>query len=267
MSTEPLRAAPMQTEHVLVDRLDGILRIRMNRPEKKNSLTAAMYSSFAEALHQAEADKSVRVVFITGTADCFTAGNDLNDFLNNPPVGEDSPVARFLAAISQASKPLVAAVNGVAVGVGTTMLLHCDLVYAGKSARFHMPFVNIGLCPEAASSLLIPAMMGPQRAAELLLLGEPFGAERALELGIVNAVYEDSEYQDKALEKARRLAAQPPAALRACKALLRRASAAAVKETMRAEVDVFMPMLRAPEAREAMTAFMQKRKPDFSKFD
>jgi enoyl-CoA hydratase/carnithine racemase len=257
----------MSTDHILVDQQDGILRIRMNRPDKKNALTAAMYTAFSDALERAEAEKSVRVTYITGTPDCFSGGNDLNDFLKNPPTGENSPVARFLRGISSSTKPMVAAVNGFAIGVGTTMLLHCDLVYAGRSARFHLPFVNIGLCPEAASSLIIPAMIGHQRAAELLMLAEPFGAERARELGFVNAVFEDSEYQDKAWEKAKQLAAQPPQALRTTKALLKRLQTPVIHETIRAEVEKFMPMLGQPEAVEAMTAFMQKRKPDFSRFN
>ncbi len=257
----------MSTEDVLVARDGNILRIQFNRPDKKNAITAAMYGTVAEALTQAEQDKAIRVVFLTGTADCFTSGNDLNDFLSNPPQGDDSPVARFLAAISQATKPIVAAVNGVAVGVGTTLLLHCDLVYAGASARFHMPFANLGLCPEAASSLILPALVGHQRAAELLMLGEAFGAERAHELGLVNAIFPDAEYQDLALAKARQLAAQPPGAQRITKTLLKRVQRMAVADTMRTESADFMRMLREPEAIEAMTAIMQKRKPDFSKFN
>lgn len=257
----------MATEHVLVERSEAILRIQLNRPDKRNALTTAMYSAIADTLGEAETDKHVRVIFLTGTRDCFTSGNDLNDFLQNPPAGDNSPVARFLRAISQGGKPIVAAVNGVAVGVGTTMLLHCDLVYAGASARFHMLFANIGLCPEAASSLILPALIGHQRAAELLLLGEPFSAERARELGLVNAVFPDEDYQEQALQKAQQLAAQPPNALRTTKALLKRSLHSVIAETMRAEGAQFEAMLRGPEAIEAMTAFMQKRKPDFSKFN
>lgn len=257
----------MGSEHVMVERSDGVLCVRLDRPDKKNAITAAMYAAIADALAEAEADKSVRVVFLTGTRDCFTSGNDLNDFLQNPPQGDDSPVARFLAGISQANKPLVAAVNGPAVGVGTTMLLHCDLVFAGASARFQMPFANLGLCPEAASSLILPVLVGHQRAAELLMLGETFDAQRASELGLVNAVFPDAEYQERALAKARRLAQQPPNAMRITKSLLKRTQRAAVAETMRIESADFLRMLREPEALEAMTAFMQKRKPDFSRFN
>ncbi len=257
----------MAPELVLVERSEAILRIQLNRPDKRNALTTAMYSAIADTLGEAETDKHVRVIFLTGTRDCFTSGNDLNDFLQNPPAGDNSPVARFLRAISQGGKPIVAAVNGVAVGVGTTMLLHCDLVYAGASARFHMLFANIGLCPEAASSLILPALIGHQRAAELLLLGEPFSAERARELGLVNAVFPDEDYQEQALQKAQQLAAQPPNALRTTKALLKRSLHSVIAETMRAEGAQFEAMLRGPEAIEAMTAFMQKRKPDFSKFN
>lgn len=257
----------MTTEHVLVQREDQVLRIQFNRPERKNAITAAMYGTIAEALKQADADNAVRVVFLSGTRDCFTSGNDLNDFLQNPPQGEDSTVARFLAGISQLNKPLVAAVNGPAVGVGTTLLLHCDLVYAGTNARFQMPFANLGLCPEAASSLILPVMIGHQRAAELLMLGEPFDAARAQELGLVNAIFDDAEYQERAYARAKQLAGQPPNAMRITKALLKRSQRAAVAETMRIESADFMRMLREPEALEAMTAFMQKRKPDFSRFN
>ena len=257
----------MSAQHLTVEVRDRIMHIRMNRPDKKNALTGAMYTAFADALASAETDPGVRVIFITGTADCFTSGNDLKDFLENPPQGENSPVGRFLRGVSIATKPMVAAVNGAAIGVGTTMLLHCDLVYAGRGARFQMPFVNIGLCPEAASSVIVPALVGHQRAAELLMLGEAFDAERAREFGLVNAVLDDVDCEVKALGQAQRLAMQPPAALRTCKALLKRAQQSLVEQTIRDEAQTFFKMLLQPEAREAMTAFMQKRKPDFSRFD
>jgi enoyl-CoA hydratase/carnithine racemase len=188
------------------------------------------------------------------------------DFLNHPPGAGDSPVTAFLLALPELGKPLVAAVNGAAIGVGVTMLLHCDLVYAGRNAQLRLPFVNIGVCPEAASSLLLPAMLGHQRAAELILLGEKFGAERAREFGIVNAVYDDAAVQAQAFDKARQLAQQPPAALRTAKALLKRAQLPAIRAAMVAEGEKFTAMVRGPEAMEAMTAFVQKRKPDFAKF-
>ncbi|MCC6145662.1 MAG: enoyl-CoA hydratase/isomerase family protein, partial [Candidatus Hydrogenedentes bacterium] len=178
----------MGNEHILVEQQEQVLRITINRPEKKNALSVAMYVALVEALQQAEADKSVRVALITGAGDAFTSGNDVMDFMNNPPASEDSPVSQFLKAIATATKPLVAAVNGTAVGVGTTLLLHCDLVYASSRARFRMPFVNLGLCPEAGSSLLLPRLMGHVRAAQYLLLGEEFDADTACELHLVNEI-------------------------------------------------------------------------------
>ncbi|HEX5515662.1 MAG TPA: enoyl-CoA hydratase [Gammaproteobacteria bacterium] len=254
------------TEHVFVDTTQGVMSIRLNRPEKKNALSQAMYAAIADAFAQAETDDTVRVILLAGTDDCFTAGNDLLDFLNNPPSGEDSPVARFLNAISQAHKPVVAAVEGVAVGVGTTMLLHCDLVYAGESAKLQLPFVNLALVPEAGSSRLLPDMLGHRRAAELLMLGEMFDARRAIELGIVNAVCPDSTSYSYARERALALAAKPPEAVRLTKELMKRGSQEAVREQMQAEMTVFRARLGSPEAQEAMLAFMERRVPDFSKF-
>jgi enoyl-CoA hydratase/carnithine racemase len=254
------------SEDVLIHTEDSICRIQMNRPAKKNALTLAMYTAIAEALVRADADPAIRVTLITGTSGIFTSGNDLADFMQNPPTDENSPVAKFLRAIIEAEKPVVAAVNGLAIGVGTTMLLHCDLVYAAESAVFQMPFVNLGLCPEAGSSHLLPLLMGHARASELILLGERFSAQTAAELNIVNRVLPDADLADFALGKAQALAAQPPAALRTSKALLKKSNMAAVTEAMRAEVAHFFPMLGGPEAREAMGAFMERRKPDFTKF-
>ena len=239
---------------------DGILTIAFNRPAKKNALTGAMYAAIADALEAAESDSAVRVVVVTGTGGAFTAGNDLHDFLQSPPQGEDSPVFRFLRAISTASKPLVAAVSGVAVGVGTTMLLHCDLVYLGASAKLSLPFVNLALVPEAASSLLLPAMIGHHRAAELLMLGEPFDADTARAHGIANAVFPDAQVLAEAMQVAARLAARPPTALRLTKQLMRR-SRGDVAGQMAAEGEHFRAQLQSAEAREAMMAFLQKRPP------
>lgn len=245
---------------------EGVLTLQINRPDKKNALNLAMYAALADALREADSNDSVRVVLIKGTDDCFTSGNDLADFLSAPPTGMDSPVMRFLLAISEARKPLVAVVNGAAVGVGVTMLLHCDLVYAGSSATFQMPFVNLGLCPEAGSTLLLPRIMGHQRAAELLLLGETFSAEKACSLQIVTSVHEDVEVLSIARVKTLQLAAQPAAAVRLAKAMLKREYAAQLKETIVEEATQFMVRLKSPEAAEALSAFMQRRKPDFSKF-
>jgi enoyl-CoA hydratase/carnithine racemase len=253
------------SNQVLVDIKNQVQTIRLNRPEKKNALTQAMYLAMTDALRKAESDTTVRVVLLTGTADCFTAGNDLMDFAAAKP-GEPSVAVQFLQVLAGTHKPVVAAVGGVAVGIGTTMLLHCDLVYAAASARFQLPFVNLGLCPEAASSLILPAQMGLHRAAELMFFGEPFSATTARDLGLVNEVYLDGELAAAALGNAQRLAEKPPAALRVTKSLLKRGQANAIAETMSREGQQFAELLQAPEAREAMSAFMQRRKPDFSKF-
>ncbi|CBL44685.1 Enoyl-CoA hydratase/isomerase [gamma proteobacterium HdN1] len=253
----------MSSEHIQTQVDGSILRITIHRPEKKNALTGAMYTALTEALKWLDADDALRVGFITGTEDCFTSGNDLADFLSTPPSSQDSPVMRFLAQLPQQKKPLVAAVNGAAVGVGTTLLLHCDLVYAAPLAKFQMPFTNLGLCPEAGSSLLLPMTMGYQRAAELLMLGEPFTAAQAHAYGLVNQVFE-GDYQAQAFARARSLAAQPPQSIRLTKALLKRTQHTLLSETMAEEGANFIRMLGEPAAREAMSAFMQKRKPDFS---
>jgi enoyl-CoA hydratase/carnithine racemase len=235
----------------------GVLALTLDRPAKKNALTRAMYAALADALDGAAADDAVRVVLVGGAGGAFTAGNDLGDFLADPPTGADSPVFRFLHALSTFPKPVVAAVEGAAVGVGTTMLLHCDLVYAGRSAAFRLPFADLGLVPEAASSYLLPRAVGPARAAELLLLGEPFGAEAAAAMGLVNAVVADPGAH--ARERAETLAAKPPEALRLTKALLRRGSEAAVAEAMREEGRVFVERLASPEAQAAFAAFFARR--------
>ncbi|RPH66142.1 MAG: enoyl-CoA hydratase [Burkholderiales bacterium] len=243
----------------------GVCVLRLDRSDRKNAITAAMYAALADGLAQAASEPAVRVAVIRGHETAFTAGNDLGDFLNNPPSGEDAPVFRFLRAIAGFPKPLIAAVCGPAVGVGTTLLLHCDLVYAGENATLRLPFVDLGLCPEAASSLLLPAIAGHQRAAEKLLLGEPFGAAEAKELGIVNRVMPVAEVDDFAIAQARKLAAKPLSSLLATKSLMKDGLAAAVRERMVAEGALFGKMLREPAAREAFTAFMEKRAPDFSK--
>ncbi|MFN9771257.1 MAG: enoyl-CoA hydratase [Burkholderiales bacterium] len=244
----------------------GIATIAFARPDKKNAITAAMYAAMADGLVAAAADPATRVVLLAGSDACFTAGNDLQDFLANPPSGDDSPVFRFLHALAACPKPVVAAPCGPAVGVGTTMLLHCDLVYAGDNARFSVPFAQLGLCPEAASSLLLPAIAGWQRAAEKLLLGEPFGADEAREMGIVNRVLPAAEAIGFARTQAAKLAALPASSLRETKRLMKRALGDAIPAQMAAEGQVFGRMLRAPEAREAFTAFFEKRRPDFSSF-
>ena len=249
---------------ILVHTEAGVTTITLNRVDKKNSITAAMYATMADALDQAQADAAVRVVLLQGDVTIFSAGNDIGDFLNKPPAGEQSPVFRFLHGIAAFPKPIVAAVCGPAVGIGTTMLLHCDLVYAGDNAAFSLPFVNLGLCPEAASSLLLPQMFGYHRAAEALLLGEPFMAEAALEIGLVNRIVPPTEVNAMAQAQARKLAAKPLTSLVETKRLMKKGQALQVAQQMDEEGAVFGRMLREPAAREAFTAFMEKRKPDFS---
>jgi enoyl-CoA hydratase/carnithine racemase len=253
-------------EHVLVSDAGGVLRIQMHRPEKRNALTRAMYTALAEAIEKADADPMIRVIQITGAGEVFTSGNDLRDFLETPPTGSGNPVMRFLSVIAEAHKPMIAAVNGLAVGVGVTMLLHCDLVYASQEASFQLPFVNLGLVPEAASSLLLPRLIGHQRSAELLFFGDRFDAQAARQLGLVNSIHPPGALDQVVAERASMLAAKPPQALRATKQLLKgglRSDVAARLEEERAQ---FERQLASPEAREAMSAFLEKRPPDFSRF-
>jgi enoyl-CoA hydratase/carnithine racemase len=243
----------------------GVMTITFNRLDKKNSITAAMYAAMADAVAQAAADPAVRVVVFQGHESIFSAGNDIGDFLNQPPTTQESPVFRFLRGIATFEKPLIAAVAGPAVGIGTTMLFHCDLVYAGDNAAFSMPFVNLGLCPEAASSLLAPRMFGYHRAAEALLMGEAFFAEAAQEVGLVNRVVPPTEVNGYAQAQARKLAAKPLTSLIATKRLMKGGDQQAVLQKMDEEGQDFGRMLREPAAKEAFGAFMEKRKPDFSK--
>lgn len=252
------------TKHVLVDSQDGIMRIQLNRPEKKNALTFAMYHTMADAFTQADQDNQIRVVFLTGTENCFCAGNDLVDF-KNISLGKERFRNPFVPAISQAKKPIIAVVSGVAIGIGTTMLLHCDLIFAGTKAVFHLPFVNLGLCPELGSSLLLPLLVGHQRAAEIFLLGQPFSAQTAHEIGIVNHVCPEEELMATALEKARQLATQPTGALCLTKALMKRGREAALMAAIEEESIEFEKRLTSPEAKEAFQAFLERRKPDFSR--
>lgn len=254
------------SDHVHSAVRDRGLLIQMNRPSKKNALTLSMYLAMVDAIKRAEEDPAIRAILIAGTDDCFTAGNDLVDFMQQPPTGADSPVFQFLRALVSARKPVVAAVSGVAVGIGTTMLLHCDLVYASPNARFQLPFVDLGLVPEAGSSLILPRLKGHRRAAELLLLGETIDATTAHEWGIVNAVVPAGDLMDTAWGAVRSLAAKPPEAVRLSKSLMRRGDAEAVEEAIRAESGLFIERLRSPEAREAIAAFLERRPADFSRF-
>lgn len=243
----------------------GVLSLTINRLDRKNSITAAMYAAMADVLAAAEQDAAVRAVVIQGHETIFSAGNDIGDFLNKPPSSQDAPVFRFLHGISTFTKPIVAAVCGPAVGIGTTLLLHCDLIYAGDNAAFSMPFVNLGLCPEAASSLLVPQLMGYPRAAEALLLGEPFTAETALEMRLINRIVPPAEASALAQQQARKLAAKPLSSVIETKRLMKMSNSHHVAERIGVEALSFGRMLAEPAAREAFGAFMEKRKPDFSK--
>jgi enoyl-CoA hydratase/carnithine racemase len=253
---------------ILQHREGGVLTLTFNRLDKKNAITAAMYTALADAMDAAAQDAAVRVAVIQGAVEVFTAGNDLADFLKQPAdlsnTAEPAPVVRFLNALREFPKPLLAAVAGPAVGIGTTLLLHCDMVYAGDNAAFSLPFVNLGLCPEAGASLLLPQLVGRTRAAEKLLLGEAFYAEEALEMGLVNRIVPPHEVNAYTQAQAAKLAAKPMASLLATKSLMKlpQAQLAAV---MHEELKHFGQLLRGPAAKEAIAAVMDKRKPDFSK--
>jgi enoyl-CoA hydratase/carnithine racemase len=244
-----------------VGRRGAVLSIGFNRPQKKNALTAAMYAAMADALDTAAADDAIRAVIFHGSEQAFTAGNDLEDFAERPPTGEEAPVFRFLLAVSAATKPLIAAVNGPAVGLGTTLLLHCDLVFAGENARFALPFTQLGLVPEFGSSYLLPLVAGYQCAAELLLLGEPFDAQRARAAGIVNRVLPAAETLDAAWAAAEKIARLPPKSIHLTRALLKETHREAIGQRMRAEGAHFRAMLGEPPARAALAAFLARRKP------
>jgi enoyl-CoA hydratase/carnithine racemase len=244
----------------------GVLTLTFNRLEKKNSISQAMYAELAQQVNAANTRADVRVVLIQGHESIFCSGNDIADFLGPRISSEDAPVFQFLRAIASFQKPLLAAVAGPAVGIGTTLLFHCDLVYAGDNAAFSMPFVNLGLCPEAASSLLAPRLMGYQRAAEALLMGEPFFAEAALEVGLVNRVLPPAEVNGYAQAQAKKLSAKPLASLMETKRLMKLGSQDAVLARIRDEAVVFGRMLGEGAAKEALTAFMEKRRPDFANF-
>ena len=246
--------------------LNGVATIEIARPEKKNAITAAMYEAMAEAVAAAGDDAAVRALLVTGQPGVFTSGNDIEDFLQRPPHDENAPVFQFMRSLIDCEKPVVVAVTGAAIGIGTTLLMHADLVYVSDEARLAMPFVTLGLVPEFASSLLAPQIMGRARAAEKLLLGEPFTGAEAVELGLANAVLPAGEVVNHARRVAERFNALPPGAVRDAKRLLRAPQREATLATVRAEGEIFGARLRSPEAMEAFQAFLQKRKPDFSRF-
>ena len=245
--------------------VDGVATIEIARPEKKNAITRAMYSQLAAAFDAAREDAAVRAVLLTGQPGIFTSGNDIEDFVQRPS-HEDPPSITFMKALIGCDKPVVAAVTGAAIGIGTTMLLHCDFVYVSDEARLAMPFVSLGLVPEFASSLIVPLLMGNARAAEKLLLGDPFTGADAVECGIANAVLPASEVVKHARRVAERFNALPPGAVRETKRLMRRGRSAAILDAIGVERDIFGARLQSPEAKEAFSAFFEKRKPDFSRF-
>jgi enoyl-CoA hydratase/carnithine racemase len=246
------------TETVLVETAaPGVVQITMNRPERKNALDRATYRGLIDAIAAAEADAGIRAMVLTGAGGCFTSGNDIKDFAavsdSGPRVAMD-----FLTAISTATKPVVAAVEGFAVGIGTTVLLHCDLAYGAKGANFRLPFVALGLCPEGSSSYLLPLIAGTKRAAELLMLGEAFGPETAQDAGLINAVTAEGAALATALDKAKALAALPPESVALTKSLLKRSHAAAVAEAIATEGRLFGERLLSAEAKAAFAAFLKR---------
>lgn len=255
------------SEYILVEREGGLLTLRFNRADKMNALTRAMYARLAELLAAANEDREVRAVLITGSNECFTSGNDVADFLQHPPTGTDTPVFEFMRALFELEKPVVAAVAGPAVGIGTTLLLHCDLVYVAADAKLRTPFVNLGLCPEFGSSLLLPRLLGPVRVAQMLLLGEGFTGQQAAQWGIATQALESGEATlAKAREMALRFLELAPSAVRDSKRLMRAPGREELRRVIEAEGELFCQRLRSPEAVEALSAFMQRRKPDFSTF-
>ena len=258
------------SQEILTFQVDGIFTIQMNRPEKHNAITQHMYRSMAQALRTADADDAVRVVVIRGMHNLFTSGNDIKDFQARAATGQGDgktfATAEFFEGVLGLCKPLIAAVNGHAIGIGTTMLLHCDLVYAGKSAIFRLPFVNLGLCPEFGSSQLLSQLVGHRRAAETFMFGDAITADQALEMGIVNRVFDDRNLMDEVMAIAGTLAQKSPAALMATKKLMKGHNAEALNQVIQTESEMFFKLMLGPEAAEAFAAFTEKREPDFSKF-
>jgi enoyl-CoA hydratase/carnithine racemase len=252
-------------DDIVTEQAGSILRVQLNRPTKRNAMTSAMYVALAGIFTKAANDDNTRVVLWHGVGDSFCAGNDIEDFLKNPPGPGESPQASLMNAFVNFDKPIVAAVRGAAIGGGTTMLTHCDFVYAAENAKFQMPFINLAVVPEFGSSCSVPARIGHVRAAELILLGAPFDARRAAELGLVTQVVSDRDFLARATETARKLAAQPAAALQASKRLMKQPFREQIKAAMKAENEEFSAQVRSEDAKEALTAFLEKRKPDFTR--
>jgi enoyl-CoA hydratase/carnithine racemase len=241
--------------------MDGkVMVIEIHRPEKKNALLPGMYTAMAEGLRHGDCNDDINVILIRGTDDCFTSGNDINDFVTNDKSEDEPPPIVFMNALNEARKPIVAAISGLAIGIGTTLLFHCDLIYASENCFLQLPFSRLGLCPEAGSSYLLPKMTGQVRAAELLLLGDRFPASKAKEYGIINEVLPQDEYLEYALDKAKALAALPSQAIQTSKRLIKRGQQNVVAETMKVELDDFSRLLQSPEAQAIFQAFLNKKK-------
>jgi enoyl-CoA hydratase/carnithine racemase len=252
-------------DEIVTERSGSVLRVELNRPAKRNAMTSSMYVTLANIFNDTAKDERIHVVLWHGAGDSFCAGNDIEDFLKNPPGPGNSPQAQLMNAFVELDKPLVAAVQGAAIGGGTTMLTHCDFVYAGESAKFQMPFINLALVPEFGSSCSIPARIGHVRAAELILLGLPFDARRAADLGLVTQVVPDQNVLAAATETASKLATKPASALQASKRLLKRPFREQIKAAIKAENEEFSAQVRSADAKEALTAFLEKRLPNFNR--
>jgi enoyl-CoA hydratase/carnithine racemase len=254
------------TEHIITESNENIFRIEMNRPQKKNAINFEMYRAMTDAINNADEDPSIRVIIIHGQKDIFTAGSDLKNAQNPSPSSDPNPAGAFMKAITGAKKPLIAAVGGYAIGIGTTMLFHFDLVYAGNTAKFQLPFVSLGLCPEFGSGYMLPRLAGYHRAAELFYYGDFFSAQDAYTIGLVNKIFSEQVLLDKTMVEARRLANQPPASVRLAKSLMKRHLPTNLEEIITYEGAQFMQRTKSPEAEEAFAAFYERRKPDFSRF-
>jgi enoyl-CoA hydratase/carnithine racemase len=252
-------------DEIVTEHTGSVLRVQLNRPTKRNAMTSAMYLALADIFNAAANDENTLVILWHGAGDSFCAGNDIDDFLKNPPGPGQSPQARLMEALVNFDKPLVAAVHGAAIGGGTTMVTHCDFIYAGESTKFQLPFINLAVVPEFGSSWSLPSRIGHVRAAELILLGSPFGAGRAAELGLVSEVVSDKDVLARATETARKLAAKPAAALQASKRLMKQPFREQIKAAMKAENEEFSTQVRSEDAKEAFAAFLEKRKPDFTR--
>jgi enoyl-CoA hydratase/carnithine racemase len=265
-ATQVVSTIEEHAPEIVTDRSGSILRVQLNRPAKKNAMTFNMYATIAELLNQAAEDEGIRVVILHGAGESFSAGNDLEDFLRNPPADvANSPQGRFIAALINFDKPLIAAVHGAAVGSGTTVLLHCDFVYAAENTILRMPFIDLALVPELGTSYSLPQQIGYIAAAELVLLGMPFDARRAVELGLVTRVVSDHGLMATAMEAAHALSQKPADALRACKRLMKQGAREQTETAARVENEEYRTRLRSADAKEAMTAFFEKRRPDFTK--